>query len=83
MEGVVLWKREPYFLKYFPERMGPVAAPGLRIGGGGAFEGQTHIWGGGKIEFLKRYGYLPMPLSQDFCPHPQEIHPPSKGGRYS
>jgi hypothetical protein len=49
--------------------------------GGGAFEGQTHILGG-MIEFLKRYCYLPMPLSQDFCP-PQEIRPPLKMGRYS
>ena len=57
----------------------PVAAPGLRIWG--AFEGQTHILGG-KIEFLKRYCYLPMPLSQDVCPPPRRFVPPplSKGG---
>ena len=68
--------------------MGTVAAPGLKIWG--AFEGQTHILGGGKIEFLKRYCYLPMPLSQDFCP-PQETRPPrgdiprntAPGGRIS
>ena len=46
---------------------------------GGAFEGQTHILGG-KIEFLKRYCFLPMPLSHHFCPPPQEIRPLSKGG---
>ena len=39
---------------------------------GGAFEGQTHILGG-------QDRFLPMPLSQDFCP-PQEIRPLSKGG---
>ena len=49
--------------------------------GGGAFEGQTHILGG-KIEFLKRYCYLPMPLSQDFCPPPRRFAP-LKRGRYS
>jgi hypothetical protein len=38
--------------------------------GGGAFEGQTHIWGGGNVEFSKRYCYLPMPLSQNFRPPP-------------
>jgi hypothetical protein len=48
--------------------------------GGAAFEGQTHILGG-KIEFLKRYCYLPMPLSQDFClPPPRRFAPLSKGG---
>ena len=55
-----------------------VATPGLIIGGGGTFEGQTHILGG-KIEFLKRYCYLPMPLSQDFCPPPSPgDSPPSQ-----
>jgi hypothetical protein len=39
----------------------PVAAPGLRIGGG-AFEGQTHIWGG-KIEFLKFGTHDPGPIA--------------------
>jgi hypothetical protein len=60
-------------------QMFPVAAPGLRIWGeGGAFEGQTHILGG-KIEFLKRYCYLPMPLSQDFCPPPGDSPLSQKG----
>ena len=54
-----------------------VAAPCLRIWG--AFEGQTHILGG-KIEFLKRYCYLPMPLSQDFCSPPPGDSPPSQKG---
>ena len=49
------------------------------FGGGGAFEGQTHILGG-KIEFLKRYCFLPMPLSHDFCPPPRRFVPLSKGG---
>jgi hypothetical protein len=44
--------------------------------GGGGIEEQTHILGGGKIEFLKRYCHLPMPLSQEFRP-PQEIRPPA------
>jgi hypothetical protein len=47
--------------------------------GGGAFEGQTRILGG-KIEFLKRYCYLPMPLSPDFCPPPSGDSPPSQKG---
>ena len=51
-----------------------VAAPGLRIWGGGAFEGQTHILRG-------QDRFLPMPLSQDFCPPPPGDSPPlSKGG---
>ena len=63
--------------------LNPVAAPGLRILGGGHLRGKLIFWGG-KIEFLKRYCYLPMPLSQDFCPPPpQEIRPPLKRGRYS
>jgi hypothetical protein len=47
-----------------------------------------HIFWGGKIEFLKRYCYLPMPLSQDFCPRtfvpgllsPPGDSPPSQKG---
>jgi hypothetical protein len=46
-------------------------------GGGGHLRGKL-IFGGGKIEFLKRYCYLPIPLSKDFCSS-QEI-PLSKGG---
>jgi hypothetical protein len=53
-----------------------VAAPGLRIEVGGAFEGQTHILG---KEFLKRYCYLAMPFSQDFCPPPGDSPPSQKG----
>jgi hypothetical protein len=46
---------------------------------GGHLRRKLIFWGG-KIEFLKRYCYLPMPLSQDFCPPPQEIRPPSQKG---
>jgi hypothetical protein len=47
---------------------------------GGHLRGKLIFWGG-KIEFLKRYCYLPMLLSQDFCPPPpQEIRPPLKRG---
>jgi hypothetical protein len=54
-----------------------VAAPGLRIWGG--IWGQTRILGG-QDRIFKRYCYLPMPLSQDFRPPPQEIRPPLRGG---
>ena len=47
---------------------------------GGHLRGKLIFWGG-KIEFLKRYCYLPMPLSQDFCPPPpRRFAPLSKGG---
>ena len=49
------------------------------LGGGGHLRGKL-IFSGGKIEFLKRYCYLPMPLSQDFCPPPRRFAPLSKGG---
>jgi hypothetical protein len=38
--------------------------------------GKLIFWGGK----LKRYCYLPMPLSQDFCPPPRRFAPVSKGG---
>jgi hypothetical protein len=47
---------------------------------GGHLRGKLIFWGGGKIEFLKRYCYLPMPLSQDFGPPPRRFAPLSKGG---
>jgi hypothetical protein len=42
--------------------------------------GKLIFWGG-KIEFLKRYCYLPMPLSKDFCPPPtpRRFAPSQKG----
>ena len=45
---------------------------------GGHLRGKLMFWGG-KIEFLKRYCYLPMPLSQDFCPPPKRFVPSQKG----
>jgi hypothetical protein len=50
---------------------------------GGHLRGKLIFWGGGgKIEFLKRHCYLPMPLSQDFCPlpPPRRFAALSKGG---
>jgi hypothetical protein len=41
---------------------------------GGHLRGKLIFWGG-KIEVLKRYCYLPMPLSQDFRPPPRRFAP--------
>ena len=49
-----------------------MAAPGLRIWGGGVFEGQTHIFG-------RQDRFFPIPLSQDFCPPPGDSPPSQKG----
>ena len=62
-----------------------MAAPGLRIFfflGGGAFEGQTHIWGGGgqDIIFKKVLLFAHAFVTGLLPPPPQEIRPLSKGG---
>jgi hypothetical protein len=63
----------PSFRAYFPS--GSARPQNL----GGYLRGKLIFWEG-KIEFLKRYCYLPMPLSQDFCPPPRRFAPLSKGG---
>ena len=61
-----------------------VAAPGLRIFflGGGAFEGQTHIfWGGQDIIFKKVLLFAHAVVTGLLSPPPpQEIRPPLKRG---
>ena len=60
-----------------------VAAPGLRIWGGGAFEGQTHILGGQDRIFKKVLLLIcPCRCHRTFAPPPppQEIRPPLKRG---
>ena len=48
--------------------------------GGGHLRGKL-IFGGGKIEFLRRYCYLPMPLLQDVStPPPRSSTPSQKEG---
>ena len=50
------------------------------LGEGGIWWAHSYFfWGGGKIEFLKRYCYLPMPLSHNFCPPPRRFAPSQKG----
>ena len=46
---------------------------------GGHLRGKLIFGGVGEIEFLKRYCYLPMPLSQDVCPPPGDSPPSQKG----
>ena len=59
----------------------PVAAPGFRIGGGGAFEGQTHILGGQDRIFKKVLLFAHAIVTGLLSPPGDS--PPLKRGRYS
>ena len=56
----------------------PVAAPGLRILG--AFEGQTHMWGGGEDRIFKKVLLSAHAVVTGISPLPQEIRTPLKRG---
>jgi hypothetical protein len=58
--------------------MGTVAAPGLKIWG--AFEGQTHIWGGGEDIIFKKVLLFAHAVVTGLLSPPGDS-PPS--GRYS